>query len=301
MGHPRLAVVVPADTVVDGTRVLARIAFLHDAEEAVPVGLALRAHDVELVRHRPPDVAVRREPGHAVAQVAVVRLGRHPVEAPAAAIVGMEQDEVGLDAELHELGDARLEVAPEGGLEPLEVPRSVIASLERKVDGLDLVVDVPLGEHAHAQLVEGGVAQGLERLLLECVALVGPGVARGADLAIGRAVRVAEVEPVGHVHRTVVAGGGGRAGELAGPAVQLRAVAPGRIAPLALHVRHEARAEHAVAVVETLNEHVAMAVAEACLQLHVGKRVAGGLRPQLQLENSPQFHRLSRHTVSSQP
>ena len=91
-------------------------------EHPVPVGLLLLLHEVELVGQRPPDVAEGRQPGDDVAQVAVVRGGLHAVEAPVALVVGVEQDQVGLDPQVAELADPLLEVAEERRVEAGEVP-----------------------------------------------------------------------------------------------------------------------------------------------------------------------------------
>ena len=77
------------------------------------------------------------EAGDHVAQVAVVGLGRHAVEAPVAPlVVGVEQDQVGLDAQVAELADALLEVAEERGVEPGVVPlvrRRAVERVQRRL------------------------------------------------------------------------------------------------------------------------------------------------------------------------
>ena len=69
-----------------------------DLAEADEVGFVLILEGIPLVRERPPDVAMRAQAGDDVAQVAVVVLCAHVVEAPVALVIGMEEDEVGLDA-----------------------------------------------------------------------------------------------------------------------------------------------------------------------------------------------------------
>ena len=87
--------------------------------EPLPVLLALGPQQVVLVRQRPPHVREGGEPAHDIAEVALVDRGSQVGEAPA--VVGVEQDEVRLDAELAELRDAPLEPAEVRGVEALEV------------------------------------------------------------------------------------------------------------------------------------------------------------------------------------
>ena len=70
-----------------------------------------------------------------------------------------------------------------------------------------------LWEDAHAQFVERRAAQRCQRLLLKLVALVRPGVARGANLLVGHSIGVGEVVGVGDPHRPMIAWGDGDAGK----------------------------------------------------------------------------------------
>src|SRR5205807_488827 len=138
-----------------------------------------------------PDVAEGCEARDSVAQVAVVSVGGHGGEAPA--VVGVEEDEVGLDAERLEVADTLLEVLEEGGVEAGEVVFAGGVALEGIIDGLVDVISVAFGEDAHAHLIEWRGAQGGEGLLFEAVALMCPGIAGGADGDVGGAVLVGEV------------------------------------------------------------------------------------------------------------
>jgi hypothetical protein len=91
----------------------------------------------------------------------------------------MEQDEVGLDAQVVELTDAVLQVPEERGIESGEIPvvrRPAVEGVELRLVG---VVHEVLGEDAHADLVEGRPGQGAEGAFGQVVALVGPGVGGG--------------------------------------------------------------------------------------------------------------------------
>ena len=91
------------------------------------------------------------------------------------------------------------------------------------------------------------------------------------------------------MHWTVVAGRGRDAGKCAFAAVHLRCRAVRSIAPLALHVGHEAHAVDAVAVVEAVDVHAAMRVLETRAEAHVQERIAVRRAFQRQFENVPLF------------
>src|SRR5688572_1097806 len=115
-----------------------------------------------------------------------------------------------------------------------------------------------------------------------------PGIAGGADLAIGRAVGVVEVERVVHAHRAVVVAGWRRAGEGAALGGELATVAVGLVGPLALELGAEADAIRSIAVVETGDgDGIAAGVVEACGELDVQEGVPAGWSVQRNLEDVP--------------
>src|SRR5882724_7329135 len=118
------------------------------------------------------------------------------------------------------------------------------------------VVGVVLGEDAHAQLVEGGRAESRESLGLERVALMGPGVAGGADGDIGRAVCVGEVKNIRNPDRAVIAGRRWSCLKAA------RFAGGGCVGPLSLGIRHEAELVDALAVLKAVDMDDTMFVAE---------------------------------------
>ena len=280
--HPVLRVVVPLAAVVDAAQPLVRVLLLEDREEPVPVLPLLVAavaagpligHEVVLVGQRPPDVAIRREPGDAVPQVAVVLGVAHLREAPA--VVGVPEDDVRLDAQLLEVEDAPLEQPPELGVRPAEVELAVGPLPEGEELRLVLVGDVvALGEDAEADLVERRGGERLERLLLELAGLMHPGVAGGAELVIGRAVGVAQVERLEDLDRPVIVRRRRPDGERAGLAVQLGPVAPRLVAPRALRRRREADLVGAIAVVEAAHRHALAVMAERAGEFHVEVGIA---------------------------
>ena len=114
MADPRLAVVVVhvLVAVVDRLQVTVGVVLLEDVEVAVPLAERLGVEqEVVFVGERPPDVAVGGEPRREIGDIAEVLLRRHVAVAPA--VVGVEDDDVGLDAEVAQRGDLLLEM-PEG-------------------------------------------------------------------------------------------------------------------------------------------------------------------------------------------
>ncbi len=96
-------------------------------------------------------------------------------------IVGMKEDEVGLNAEGLELSDAGFEIGEEFGDEASVIVDAGSGAREGIEGRLVAIVLVPLGEDAHAQLVERRLAEGGDGLVLESGGLMGPGVAGGAE------------------------------------------------------------------------------------------------------------------------
>jgi hypothetical protein len=287
VGYAWVGLVEQLGAVVDRPQMPVRVGVGHDLEESLPVGVGLGLHEVELVGQRPPDVPVGGQPGDDVPQVTVVGRRRHPVEPPVPFVVGVEQDQVGLDAEIAELADPLLQVAEEGGVEPGEVPLVRRGAGERVSGWLGLVEGVPLREDAHPQLVERPGLQGSECLFFELVALVGPGVAGGADREVRGAVGVLEVEGVPHPDRAAVAGRRLRHLDRAGLAGQFRAVALRGVGPRSRARRHEPHPVGAVAVVEAGGADGPVALGEGGGHLDVGERVAVDRTGQGQLEGAP--------------
>src|SRR6266849_5969699 len=113
--------VVHDEAVVYRTQVVVRIALLHDAEEAVPITQSLARGEIPLIRHRPPDVAIRGEPRHDIAQVTVIGRRVHPDKTPT--VVGVEQDDVCLDPQSLQVENTAFQVSKELRLETARVER----------------------------------------------------------------------------------------------------------------------------------------------------------------------------------
>src|SRR5437773_271187 len=101
-----------------------------------------------------------------------------------------------------------------------------------------------------------------------------PRVARRADLAIGGAVGVGEVERVRDAHRAVIGRRWRRAGEAPGFCIQLGAIAVRLVLPSSLLLRHEPDAVRALAIVEPLGGRLVIALGEISGYLGVYKWVS---------------------------
>lgn len=200
----------------------------------------------------------------------------------------MKEDDVRLDAQVHELPYTRLKMPEKGWVKACVIPLAVSAFLERVVDRLVVIEVVVLGEDAHAHLVERGGGECLERLLFQFVALVRPRVAGRAEGVVDGAVGVTEVDAIG-ADGAVVGTRGGRAAEGTGLAGELGAVGASDIRPFADGVGGEADPVCAIAIVEAVDSDDAMAKAEVGGELDVGEGIAGRGAGEFELENVPVF------------
>ena len=121
---------------------------------------------------------------------------------------------------------------------------------------------------------------------------MGPGVAGRADRDVGGAVGIREVESIPDPDRPVIAGRWPRHVDLARLAVELGPVAPGRVAPRARAVGHEAEPVDAATVVETRHVQGAVTLRDAGLQLDLGERIAPRRPAQDDLGDPPLLDRL---------
>jgi hypothetical protein len=142
--------------------------------EALPVDGPLRGHQLVLVGQRPPHVREGGQSPHYVGEVSIVSVGAEIGEPPP--VIGVEEDEVCLDAERVQVRDALLEVPEEAHIEAFGVPLAGVVFREGVQVGVVLVEDVALREHAHAHFGERGGGKRVQGALLELVALMCPRV-----------------------------------------------------------------------------------------------------------------------------
>src|SRR5262245_13210297 len=95
----------------------------YDLAEAFPIILPLLSHEIVFVRKRPPNISESSQAAHDVVQISIVLDRRQPIKAPMTFIVGMEQDDVGFDAQIAEVSDATLQMLEKLWIEPCGVPR----------------------------------------------------------------------------------------------------------------------------------------------------------------------------------
>jgi hypothetical protein len=112
-------------------------------------------HEIPFVRERPPNIAIGREPRDDIMQVTVIRIRRHPVEAPMPLVVGMEQNDVCLDAEFLQIQDALFQVLKIFRIKPREIPvgqRLAFKRIHNRLVGVPLIM---FGKDAKANFIEG--------------------------------------------------------------------------------------------------------------------------------------------------
>ena len=250
MGDPWLAMIVIDVELVDRAQSVVRIGGDQHLEQMIPVGDSLSLHDVVFIGHRPPDVAIRPEARGHVAKIALV-VGAPHARIAALLVIGVEQDDVRLDAQLAQPPDPILEPAEINGIKPGRIPVPVPAPGANERIGGDRR---HVREHAHADLVERPCLQCGERLGAARVGLQRPGISGGADRPIGRAVGIDEVIAVGrHPDRAAIAGTGGDTLHDTAAPVEQGDVARRPPRPAADFGRAEADAVHALAIVEARN------------------------------------------------
>src|SRR4051812_11323463 len=98
----------------------------------------------------------------------------------------MKEDDVRLDSQFAQLRDPFFEPAKKFGVEPGGVPFRRRRALVREDEWLIMIPLVVFREDAEPDLVERRRGQRPQRLLLQRVILVRPGVARGPDLLVRR-------------------------------------------------------------------------------------------------------------------
>ena len=90
-----------------------RVLLRHQTEIIVPIQHGLVAHQVVFVGKGPPHVPEPRQPGHGVPQIGKVGFLGHVRKAPA--VIGMEQNQVRLNAHFPQLTDALFQMRQYSG------------------------------------------------------------------------------------------------------------------------------------------------------------------------------------------
>lgn len=120
---PRLAMIEVHRllAIMDRLEVSRRIVLFDDVEETVPACDRLYVEkEIVFVGERPPNVAKDAKTSNEIADIALVLLGTHRAIAPA--VIGVEDDNVGLDADVPQRGHLAFEVAERGEIRPIRNP-----------------------------------------------------------------------------------------------------------------------------------------------------------------------------------
>ena len=231
-----------------------------------PILQGFSLHQVVLVGQAPPQVPVGGKPGDTVLPIQVVGLLAHVGKAPA--IVGVQDDEVSLDPPVPQLEDGPLHPAEVLRVKAGEVPvvsgeihliGEILLGQIRGIHGRALIgeglgileiVDVVLGKHAEAHLVEIALVQLLQGFLDHFLGLVRPHVTGGAHRVVGCAVLIGKVVGVCHPHRAVVVARSWRDSE-ASLGLCLRKRAGGFVGVLSIKGGHKPHLVHPVPVIKT--------------------------------------------------
>ena len=122
---------------------------------------------------------------------------------------------------------------PERGVGPIEIELAFGGFREREEFRFVAIVFVGFWEDAEPDFVERRRGQGLEGLFLEFTRLMHPSITGGAELVIGCAIGITQVERVEYLDRTVIAGGRRGDGEGAVLIVELGTRRTGLVTPFA--------------------------------------------------------------------
>ena len=286
---------------------LVGVAGTEDAGNPFPVPDGLGGHQVILVGQGPPHVAVGGVAGNNVADVAVVILRAHAGEPPA--VIGVKENQIGLDAQLLQLLNAPVQMPEVRRIEPGKIPAVALRFpgiageiLRREHGGIHggafvgigarfaQVVVVMLREDAEADFVERTAFQRLQRLADHSVLLPGPDIAGRPDGVVGLGVVIGEMPGVRHPDNAVVALPCSRDSQHT--AAGLRKAAPDRIGVFPLKGGHEAHAVNAVAVVKAGNGHMLAGAGEFSVHALLGKGVAPRGPLHAHLPYAPAFNAL---------
>ena len=247
-----------------------RVLLRHQTEIIVPIQHGLVAHQVVFIGEGPPHVPESRQPGHGVPQIGKVGFPGHVRKSPA--VVGMEQNQVRLNAHFPQLTNALFQMPPVFRVKFRKIPLIApfgFAPGEGEMRRVVGVVEIMLGENAHANLVEGPVFQGFQGLVFHLLPLMGPAIAGGAHAGIVRAVGVGQPgQATGFFHHHRAVSGGGAAFEGSGLSVQLRGVGSGFIPPRALAIEHHPQAVAAFSVIKATHPHPAVAAGKFRGEFH---------------------------------
>jgi len=287
---------------VDGAQVPVGVLLTNEFRVMLPV-LQRLLHKVIFVGEAPPHIAIGGETRENVFPVQVIGLPVHDGEAPP--VIGVHDDQVRLDPQLHQVPYASFYMAEMRRIGPREIP-AVFRVLRLKghevlpghpfvgtgrpfkgeCRGVPEVVVIVFGEYAEADLVEVPLRKSFQCLPLYFLRLVRPHIAGRTDRIIGCTVLVGEMVRIGHADRPMVAFPRGRHGKNARKDF-IKEITPDPILVFPDKGRHKAHAIDAVPVVEPVHGFFLVRPGETGPQAVVRKGVPSVLSPKRQLIDTP--------------
>ncbi len=224
VGDPWFGVVVKSLAVVDGTQVVVRVVFHECVSHLFPVIDGQVRQQIVFIGHRPPHVAVSAVARGYVFEVTQVVFHGHFGKSPA--VVGVEQNQVGFDAKLHQTFDRAVMDAEKFRVEAGEVPVVALgfsgvfhkifpgqpACVHRgafvwKCAWVVQTEIVVLWHHTEPQFVKIAFFKFGKCPFDNGSVLKVEGVAGGADRMVRGMVCVGQLEGMGYLHRAVVISG----------------------------------------------------------------------------------------------
>ncbi len=205
MSDPGLCVVIQQRAVMDGSQTSVWIAGYNNLKESVPVGRCFFLHKIVLIGQRPPDIAKGRKSCDNIAKITVIRLRGHSVKTPVSLVIRVKQNQVRFNSHLTKLLNSFLKMPEKRWIKTRKIPRCRRCAFKRIQRRFIVIIGVPFGKHAEADFVERSTCQCFQRLFLESLLLMDPGIAGGSDLEIRSPVGVSKVKCIGDTDRPMIA------------------------------------------------------------------------------------------------
>ena len=165
MGHIFPVKIIPFKAIVRRNEMAVRIMHRHVFFQGIPFLHTPFGYQIIFVRHAPPHIGECRKTAKQVIQVNTVFLLGHGCKAPA--VIGMEEDQIYLHADIKKLKKAFFKLIPEGktgtGRIPLgitgvlRIPGKILLFFKSIILRLIVIVIIVLREQADTDFVERGV------------------------------------------------------------------------------------------------------------------------------------------------
>ena len=205
MGDILPAVIPDRQTVMTAQHVMIRIMGGHKLLDLLIVLHAHVAAQIILIGKTPPEHGVGGKAAQQIVQIdQMIRLG-HGFKTPA--VIGMEEDQVHLNAHGKDPLQLALKGIPECHAGPVGIPGTVFALFKSIVLRFIVIVEIMLREHAQTHLVERTPPQAFHGFICQRIRLMHQCVDRGAKGIKARAVIIIQMRASG-ADRTMRSSGG---------------------------------------------------------------------------------------------